>query len=303
MAAAFMATFLFALSVIAASRAVRLLGGSAANFWRLAVAAVVLGLWAHTLGQGLGGAAFGWFFLSGVVGFGLGDFALFQCLPRLGPRLSSLMINCLAAPFGALIEWLWLDTRLSPGQLLCGLLILVGVGLSLAPEQHQPLPPRRRLAGVVFGVVAGFGQGYGAVLTRKAYGVAAAAGQNVDGVTAAYERILGGLALILLPTIWWMWRERTRPREERRPPLAPADRWRAGGWVTANALAGPAIGVAFYQWALKTTPSGIVLPITAMAPLAVVPFTYFLDGDRPGWRSLLGAVVAVGGVAGLTLVR
>lgn len=204
MPAAFIATFLFALSVIAASRSVRLLGGNAANFWRLVVAAVVLGLWAHTLGQGLGGAAFGWFFVSGVIGFGIGDFALFQCIPRLGARLSSLMINCLSAPFGALIEWLWLDTRLSGPQLLCGVVILAGVGLSLAPERHLPIPLRRRLIGIAFGLVAGFGQGYGAVLTRKAYEVAAAAGQNVDGITAAYERILGGLALIGVPTLWWL---------------------------------------------------------------------------------------------------
>ena len=39
----------------------------------------------------------------------------------------------------------------------------------------------------------GFGQGYGAVLSRKAYAVAAAAGNRVDGGTAAYQRILGGL--------------------------------------------------------------------------------------------------------------
>jgi drug/metabolite transporter (DMT)-like permease len=167
----------------------------------------------------------------------------------------------------------------------------------------MPIPLRRRLAGIAYGLVAGFGQGYGAVLTRKAYAVAAAAGQNVDGITAAYERILGGLALILLPTVWLLWRERARPREERPVPLAPADRRRAFAWVLANALAGPAIGVAFYQWALKTTPSGIVLPITAMAPLMVIPFTYLLDGDRPGWRSLAGAMVAVGGVVGLTLAK
>lgn len=303
MPAAFIATFLFALSVIAASRSVRLLGGNEANFWRLVVAAVVLGLWAHTLGRGLGGAAFGWFFVSGVIGFGIGDFALFQCLPRLGPRLSSLLINCLSAPFAALIEWFWLDTRLSPPQLVCGAVILAGVGLSLAPERHLPIAWRRRMVGIAFGVVAGFGQGYGAVLTRKAYVVAEVAGQNVDGITAAYERILGGLALIIVPTLWWLWRERLRPVEERRPALTKPERRRACWWVLGNALAGPAIGVAFYQWALKTTPSGIVLPITAMAPLAVIPFTYFLDGDRPGWRSVAGAVIAVAGVVGLTKVR
>jgi drug/metabolite transporter (DMT)-like permease len=73
--------------------------------------------------------------------------------------------------------------------------------------------------------------------------------------------------------------------------------------VLLNALSGPTLGVAAYQWALRTTPSGIVLPIVATSPLLVIPFTYWFEGDRPGGRSLAGAAVAVAGVIGLTLVR
>jgi drug/metabolite transporter (DMT)-like permease len=299
MAPAFLATFLFALSVIAASRSARRLGSNAANFWRIAVATVLLGAWAHLRGRGLGGGGLGWFFFSGVIGFGLGDYGLFQALPRLGPRLSSLMINCLSAPIGAVIEWLWLDTRLSLAQVMCGLVVLAGVGLSLAPERREPLERRAWLVGLFFGLIAGFGQGYGAVLTRKAYALAAAAGESVDGGTAAYQRILGGLAFVALPYGWWLLRRRLR--EERAPVLPPtaSERRRVCGWVLANALAGPSVGVGFYQLALKTTPSGVVLPITALAPLVVIPLAYLFDGDRPGGRSIVGGIVAVGGVIGL----
>jgi drug/metabolite transporter (DMT)-like permease len=294
---AFIATFLFAGSVIAASRSARLLGSQTANFWRIVVAVCLLGAWAHSVGAGLGGGAFGVFFLSGVIGFGLGDYALFETLPRLGPRLSSLMINCLAAPFAAFIEWLWLDTRLRPSEMLWGAVILAGVGLSLAPERQTPMPVRQRVAGILFGVVAGFGQGLGAVLTRKAFALAAAAGQPVDGGTAAYQRILGGLAFVAVPYGWVLLRRRWR----RETPVAAAaeQRRQARWWVLLNALTGPTVGVGFYQWALKTTPSGVVLSITAMAPLVVVPFTYLFDGDRPGWRSLVGGGLGVGGVIGL----
>jgi drug/metabolite transporter (DMT)-like permease len=72
--------------------------------------------------------------------------------------------------------------------------------------------------------------------------------------------------------------------------------------VLLNALAGPTLGVACFQWALRSTPSGIVLPIVATTPLAVIPFTYYLENDRPGIRSLAGGALAVAGVAGLTLV-
>ncbi len=298
---ALIATGLFAASVIAASHSARLLGGRAANFWRLVWAAGLLGAWAHTVGQGWGGGAFGLFFLSGVVGFGLGDYALFEALPRLGPRLSSLMINCLAAPFAALIEWLWLDTRLSAAQVGWGAMILAGVGLSLAPERGGGAPVGHRLAGILFGVAAGFGQGFGAVLTRKAFALAAAAGETVDGGTAAYQRILGGLAFVSLPYLWGEVRRRWRQGGENGLRLSAGERRRARLWVLANALAGPSVGVGFYQWALKTTPSGVVLPIVAMTPLLVVPYSYHFEGDRPGGRSLAGGVLAVGGVIGLAL--
>jgi drug/metabolite transporter (DMT)-like permease len=255
------------------------------------------------VGRGWGGGAFGWFFLSGVIGFGLGDYALFEALPRLGPRLSSLMINCLAAPFAALIEWLWLDTRLSTAQMLWGALILSGVGLSLLPEAGVSVSPRHRWAGIFLGIVAGFGQGLGAVITRKAYALAAAAGEPMDGGTAAYQRILGGLAFVTLPYAWGVWRRRWRRAGEASSRLSPGARRRARLWVLANALAGPSVGVGFYQWALKTTPSGVVLPITAMTPLLVVPYTWLVEGDRPGWRSLTGGVAAVAGVIGLALAR
>jgi len=300
---AFLATLLFSVSVIAASRSAQSLGSNSANFWRVVVATVLLGAWAHLVGLGLGGGALGWFFFSGCVGFGLGDMALFQALPRLGPRLSSLLINCLAAPFAAALEWVWLGTRLTPVQVACGVAILAGVGLALAPEHHLPIPARRRWVGIAFGTLAGLGQAYGAVLSRKAFALAAAAGQHVDGGTAAYQRILGGLAVVAVPYLWLILRERLGPpRPEPRPAQSPADRSRARRWVAINALAGPTIGVACYQWALRVAPSGVVLPVTAPTPLAVIPFTYYLDRDRPGGRSLLGGLLAVAGVVGLTLL-
>lgn len=302
MVPAFIATFLFSLSIIAAGRSTRLLGSTAANFWRMVVASVLLGAWAYSVGLGLGGGAFGVFFLSGCVGYGVGDFGLFQTLPRLGPRLSTLMINCLGAPLAALIEWLWLGTRLTFGQSLCGVVILVGVAISLAPERHIAIPRRRRLSGVAFGVMAAVGQAYGAVLTRKAYEIAHAAGYQVDGGTAAFQRILGGIVVGGLPYLWLVIRARVRAADQSLPVPRRGGK-RAWPWVLLNGIAGPAAGVAFFQWALKSTPSGLVLAITAMTPLLVVPLAYRFEGDRPGMRSLVGGLVAVGGVIGLTLVR
>ena len=107
MFASFLTTILFSLSVIFAARSARMIGGARANLARISIATCLLGIYALTFGQGLRGASLPWFFLSGVIGFGLGDLALFGALLRIGPRLSILLTQCLAAPIAALAEWAW----------------------------------------------------------------------------------------------------------------------------------------------------------------------------------------------------
>jgi len=305
MLAAFLTTILFSLSVLFASRTTRVLGGIRANFYRLCISTVLLAIWAHAFGHGFGGGAFGLFFLSGCIGFGAGDIALYQAIPRLGPRLAILMVQCGAAPVGALTEWIWMGTTLTLAQAVSGLIILAGVAIALAPGEHLHIPPRTLFRGVLLGVVAALGQGVGAVVSRKAFAVSEAAGHEVNslafGLTSAYQRILGGLLLGAI-TFFWLASMRSRRTGGADPgPRPRRDARRLWAWITLNSLAGPVLGVGCYQWALATTKTGVVLPIVATTPLVVIPFAYLMEGERPGPRSLLGGVIAVGGVVGLTL--
>ncbi len=73
--------------------------------------------------------------------------------------------------------------------------------------------------------------------------------------------------------------------------------------MLANALAGQTLGVTCMQWALETTQAGIVTAIIATTPLVLLPMTRIVEGEKIGLRSLIGALVAVGGVIGLTFFR
>ena len=294
---ALLTTLLWSVSVVCATRSTQYLGSAVANLTRLCLATLLLALWAHGFGKGLGGAGLWFFVLSGFVGFGLGDLALYEALPRIGSRLTLLLMQCLAAPIGALVEWLWLGTTLSVAQCIAGLVILMGIAVALAPGDHFHLDRKHLFSGTIFGVLAAVGQGGGAVLSRKAFQVAAHAGQSIDGGTAAYQRILGGIGVAAIYFIWLRGRKR---------PAIPASRgeWRkAWPWVLVNTLGGPVLGVGCYQWALSTTPSGIVLPIVATLPLAVIPFAWRFEGDRPDIRSVIGGAIAVAGVIALIRVR
>ncbi len=303
MLASFLAAFFFALNATCANQSVRANGSMRANVGRLLVAAAFLGLFAHTLGHGFGSASVGWFFLSGVIGMGLGDLGVYAALPLLGSRLTVLMTQCLAAPLAALGEWLWLGTRLTATQLLWGLVILIGVVVALLPSKSSPPRVKVRPIGFLFGLVAAGGQGFGALVSRKGVNVAEAAGETVHnatfGINAAYHRIFAGL---LFTALWFLLLHLLR----RPSPAAglPSPTSVRGLWlILAAGLAGPVAGVSCYQWALATAPSGIVLPIAATAPLFAIPLAYWLEGDRPTRRAIVGSVIAVAGCSALTLAR
>jgi drug/metabolite transporter (DMT)-like permease len=305
MLASFLAATFFALNATCASQSVRASGSARANLGRLIVAAAVLGLFAHTLGQGFTSASVGWFFLSGLIGMGLGDLGVYGALPFLGSRLTVLMTQCLAAPIAALGEWLWLDTRLTGAQLLWGVVVLAGVIVALLPSRAHPPQVALKPIGFLFGLLAAAGQGLGALVSRKGGLVADAAGElshnATFGLNAAYHRILAGLVFTAL---WFLALRCLRKLPARpEPDATPPARRRARMWILANGLAGPVLGVGCYQWALATTPSGIVLPIAATAPLLSIPIAFWLEGDRPTRRSLIGGVIAVAGCIALTLQR
>jgi len=261
-------------------------------------------MWAHGFGGGPAGDAFPILIVSGFVGIGIGDVALYQALPRLGSRLTALILQCLTTAFAIAIEWVWLGTRLTPAELACGAVILSGVTIALSPSERLNLPGRLA-PGIAFTTVAAFGNALGMVLTRKAYVVAAAAGQSIDGGTAAYQRVIGGL---LLSGLFLLAARRHALATHARAPdfsTQPArKKWRtAWPWVLANGTLGMTVGVSCVQWALKTVPTGIVQSVLSVTPLAVIPLARVMEGERPSRSVWLGSIVAVAGTIALTWVH
>jgi drug/metabolite transporter (DMT)-like permease len=305
MLAALLTTLLFAASAVCGHRSARQIGGAEANFWRIALATIFLTLWANLCGTGFAGAP-AWFMLSGLFGIGLGDSGFFQALPRLGSRRTVLLVQCLTAPFAALIEWRWLHTRLNLPEILCIAVILLGVAIALAPGDHLKISRRELQIGVAACLFSSLGGALGAVFIRKAFAVAHAAGVYPDAGTTGYQRVLGG---ILIPTIILL-AAKWRSAHAHGPMLAgktlavSREKWRRiWPWVLANALAGQTLGVTCMQWALATTSAGIVTAVIATTPIVLLPMTRLVEGEKIGARSLVGALVAVSGVIGLTYFR
>jgi drug/metabolite transporter (DMT)-like permease len=294
--AAILTSFFFALSAISSMRSTRYLGSQRANLARQIVALVCLGLWVHLFGEGIHAATFWLFFISGILGFGLGDWALFESYQRLGPALSMLFCQCLAVPIAVITEWIWIGTRMSWMELAASAVILLGVILAMAPEHDADVPRGHRIAGTFLGIAAATGQAWGAVLSRYAFQRAHEEGLSLNGVTAAYQRLWGGVITVsVLLTLRHVTREWHSPGKVATRP----DWGRGWPWILANATAGAIFGMVCYQTALKTAPSALVLPIVATTPLVVMLIVFVFEGVKPKPRAVVGAVIAVVGVVAL----
>lgn len=303
MTAAILTTLFFAFSAVTGQRVAVKMGGAWGNLMRLSLATLFLGLlvWFLTPGA-MRWLSFRWFFLSGLIGFGLGDAALFTAYERIGSRLTILLNLCLAPLFAMVLEWGWLGNAVGPRVVVCALLILAGVAMAVRPGSRAlaKVPLRGNFwVGILAALVAGFGQGTGAVISRKAEAIALELGANGSGITAAFQRVVAGLLFSATTVLLIRFFGSPKERETWRTPL---DR-RVLPWVFGAALLGPVAGVSCFQWSLQSLESGVALAVVALTPIVMMPLAFFTEGDRPGRLALAGAVVAVSGVVVLYLWR
>lgn len=302
MHAAVLTTILFALSGVCAAQSSHLLGAGRANAWRLVVALAVLGVWAHGFGPGLGGGALRWFLLAGGIGFGLGGWCVFQALRRIGSTLTLLIVECAAAVFAAIIGWVSLGAALKPLEIVFAALILGGAVLGMKPGPIPALGRRMVLTGCALAIGAALFQAVSFNLSRHAFTLLKSAGQPIQPLAAAYQRLLGGclvaVALYLIETAVWKAPPCTRAPDA---PF-PASPFPAPVWVALNALSGPVLGVTCMLWAISLVANpGLVQAVAASATLLTVPLARRLEGAKPRASYFTGCLMALAGVAGLLL--
>lgn len=294
------AAILFAFSAVVSQRASRIFGAVPANFFRMVIACAVLGLitWAVDASRGtssLHGNLFWRFLLSGVVGYGLGDIALFLAYARLGSRLTILINWCSAALFAAAGDWLLRSHALTWPQWFAVACILAGLVTALWPTDPAQRA-KHSASGVIFAIIAGTGMGIGTVLSGQAIDAARLAGLEVHAMSQTFQRSIAGVAVAALAFALVKYLPQPRPADAAR-------QWKHKPfWLISTALCGPVLGVSCYQWGLTVTGSStIVVAIAATSTLLVIPLARMVEKDKPHARQLVGSLMAAAGVVALKL--
>ena len=293
-------TVLFALAAVCATQSARALGPVRANFYRLALAVCLLGGWALGFGDAYSGGVSALFFLAGAIGFGGGGHCVFRAFPLLGSTLSLLVVECAAAVSSAVLGWVFLDAAVTPRQGVCAMLAIGGVLVGLGPF-HLPEAPRRGLwLGAGLAATAALAQGASWTISKAAFNLLHEQGGSLDGLSAAFQRLLGGW--VIAAAAFLALRRRNGAGMNQLGTAASRSSRGVGGWVLGNALAGPVLGVSCMLWAIRSVENpGIVQTVVATATLVSVPFSRRLEHRPLGWNYFCGAGLSILGVAGLML--
>lgn len=227
--------------------------------------------------------------LSGVMGIGIGDTAFFTALNHLGPR-RALLMETLAPAITAILALIFLQEQLSIGA-WCGILLTI-LGVAWVIGEQVPGTsdrPTHLIRGIRFGLLASIALATGAVLAR-----AVLASTSISPLWAALLRLSAG-TLILLPWAWFR-------QQQQRWQLKTLNSTQLIAAIVFAAFAGTYLGIWLQQTAIKFTAAGVALTLTNTSPLFVIPIAIWM-GERISTRAILGAIVAIGGIAVLFYSR
>jgi drug/metabolite transporter (DMT)-like permease len=231
-----------------------------------------------------------WLGLSGLIGFVLGDAALFQAFIVIGTRLTMLIftVNPIIA---SLLGWLFLEESLSPTQILGMLITLSGIAWVMLERNNsvqRELTPKAYTTGILLAVLAGAGQAIGAVTAKL-------------GLYGDFPPLSGQIIRISVAMVG-IWALTFISGKARSTLQVLKDQPKAVKYILVASFLGPFLGVFFSLVAIQNTHVGIASTLMSLQPVFLIPIGYYFFKETISVRSIIGTLIAITGVAIIFLV-
>ncbi len=290
--AAFGTAVCWSLSAIFFETTSRKVGALAVNFWKVFVAFFFLAF-AALLDRGIpfpwDASLHAWVYLSisGIVGFVIADYFLFNAYILIGSRIT-VIFQALTPLFTTLFAFLFLGERMAPVRLLgtavviCGILIVVTSRKKNSPGGKAAPSAAATKKGYVFAFLSSLFQAAGLIFSKIGLG-----GYNaISGTQIRVFTAIAGFALQIFLMKQSVQIFRTAPSEKRvRIPLL------------IGSVFGPFLGVYFSLFALQNTQAGTASTLMALTPILIIPSSILILKQKVSAKEILGAAVAVSGAA------
>jgi drug/metabolite transporter (DMT)-like permease len=299
--AALIAAVLWTVNAILFSAAGKRIGSVGVNAFRILVAVlflvvthiIILG----TLIPAANSAQWFWLGVSGIVGLGIGDFALFAAYVIIGPK-RSLLLMALAPVSSVLAGYVILNETLGPLALLGIGVTLVGIVIVVLEKKEDAndfrIEEGKKTYGFILGVIAAIGQGVGLVISK--YGMVTMADNPDDPLdplsSTLIRMVIGAMFIWICITVMGRLPKTVRSLKDRQ----------ALKLTSAGAFVGPFLGVWLSMVAVMYTDVGIAMTLMSLMPVVVIPAVWLTHREKTSAQGIVGAMIAVVGVAIIFLV-
>ncbi|MGK7888027.1 MAG: DMT family transporter [Leptolyngbyaceae cyanobacterium] len=240
----------------------------------------------------------------GILGIGIGDTAFFAALNHLGAR-RTVLVEALAPPLATLLAIAFLGEVLgwaAYGGIGITVIGVTWVVLEQTPEVKAKTPATSRnldstspvpairdtyryRRGLMFALIVASCQATGAVMAR-----AALVNTDIDPLWSGLVRLASGTAIVAIILAF----QATHPKTDRQI-FAPLRSLSFLGLIAITSFGSTFLAIWFQQMAFKYTVAGVAQALLSTSPLFVIPFAVMM-GDRVSFRSVLGVVIAIGGI-------
>jgi len=290
--AALGAGFCFAISPFFSVQAVKALGPTRFNKWRMLIVFFMLA----AMGWATGGwrlDLFDWWptiVISSFIGIFLGDTLLFLGLKRMGPRRNS-VVFALNAPITLFLGWLFLDEQLSFSVLLGTLIItsgvIVAIALGRARKQNHSLEETqgRLIVGVGITLGSAFCQAVSLILIRPAME------SGVDPIAGSAVRV--GIAALCLWSLGYFFSLKNKQQPQATASMTP----KIFLQITASGFLAMGVGMSLLLFGLKGGNTGIISTLSSVSPIIALPILWILMKQPPTPSAWIGAILVVSGTA------
>lgn len=278
-------------SPIAFEYAGKKVGSLSVNYIRLIIAFLFIGIYTFfTRGMflPLDATATNWIWLliSGIIGFVIGDFFLFEAYVQIGARLTMLIMATVPI-LSALADYIIIGEKLTLLDVIGILITIYGIALVILIKNsnEKTVKLSKSIKGYFYAFIGALGQALGLIFSKIGMG-------SYDAFAATQIRTIAGIigfSIIITYSKEWI------------NVFKAFKQAKVMRYITFGSFFGPFLGVSFSLLAIQYTATGIASTIMSISRIIIIPVSIMIFHEKVMKKEIIGAFISILGVGILFL--
>lgn len=222
--------------------------------------------------------------ISGFIGLVFGDGFLFKSFQYIGARIS-MLIMALVPAMSTLLAYIFLGETISAIAIGGIFITLFGIAIVVL-ERGNKVEGKTSVSfiGIFYGFLGAVGQAIGIIFAKEAFNQG-----PINGFLATQVRIISSL-VFFIPLFFFV-------KQIKSPIKKFLDDKKALIFTAIGSFVGPFLGITFSLIAISNAKIGIASTLMATVPIIMLPMVHFYYKEKLSVVSIIGALIAVGGIA------